>query len=199
MNTVTFQKEGHKYFDASGREVPSVSKIIEHFGISNIDSVRKFVGPAALEASADFGTVVHQTCALHDIDDLAECDPLVLPYLNGWKSFLEDYNPTFLSIEKPMISGVWGYAGTPDRILSDGKYLYVVDIKTGVRTIAEEIQTALYQILAEENIGDRISKRYSVHLSEDDYIIIPHDDKSNINVAKCLLTIYNFKKQKGLL
>jgi hypothetical protein len=57
--------------------------------------------------------------------------------------FLKDYSPAFLSIEQPMISSIWGFAGTPDRVTSDGKYKYIVDIKTGVRTVAEEIQTAL--------------------------------------------------------
>jgi len=199
MNAVTFQKEGHKYFDAEGREVPSVSEILKHFGISDIDSMRKFIGNEALEASAEFGTCVHQTCALHDQDNLAECDPLVIPWLNGWKSFVKDYNPSFLSIEEPMASVIWGFAGTPDRVTSDGKYNYIVDIKTGVKTVAEEIQTALYQILAEENLKIKIAKRYSIHLSEGFYKIVPHEDKGNINTAKCLLGIYTFKKTKGLL
>lgn len=196
MNAVTFQKEGHKYFDKSGREVPSVSEILRHFGISQIETVRKFVGDSAVDASSDFGTIVHDTCTLWDKNDLAECDPLVVPYLNGWKRFKVDYVPTFLTIEEPMISTVWGFAGQPDRVEVG---LIIDDIKTGVNTVAEEIQTALYQILFEENYGKKIQKRRSIHLQENGYKIIPHDDKSNINIAKCLLSVYNFKKSKGLL
>ena len=199
MNKVTFQKDGHKYFDGSGKEVPSVSAILQHFGISQMERVRQMIGDAAIDASSEFGTVVHQTCALNDLDDLASCDELVLPWLKGWRSFLNDYNPQFLSVEKPMISDVWGFAGTPDRITSDGKYAYVVDIKTGVKTVAEEIQTAMYQILAEENMDLKIAKRYSIHLSEGYYKIVPHDDKRDIQIAKSLLTVYNYKKSKGIL
>lgn len=199
MNAVTFQKEGHKYFDATGHEVPSVSEILKHFGISKMEDVRKFIGEGAMDASSNFGTIVHDTCALFDKDDLAECDPLVKPYLNGWKSFLKDYSQQFLTVEKPMISSVWGFAGTPDRITSDGKYAYVVDIKTGVKTVAEEIQTAFYQILAEETLDLKISRRYSIHLSENYYSIVPHSNKGNINIAKSLITIFNYKKGKDLL
>lgn len=199
MNAVTFKKQSHEYFDESGRNVPCVSDILKHFGISKMEDVRKFVGDSVMDASSNFGDVVHATCALHDQDDLAECDPQIFPYLKAWKSFLKDYNPQFLAVEKPMISGIWGFAGTPDRITSDGKYSYVVDIKTGVKTVSEEIQTALYQILAEESLNLKIAKRYSIHLTENYYSIVPHSDRSDINTAKSLITAYNYKLRKGLL
>jgi hypothetical protein len=199
MNAVTFQKEGHKYFDAAGREVPSVSKILQHFGYSDIESVRKFIGDAAVDASSEFGSVVHDTCALYDKDDLAGCDPLVELYLNGWKKYRMVYKPTFIAIEQPLVSKIWGFAGQPDRVEDKANFLAIPDIKTGVVTIAEKIQTALYQILVEENYGQKVIARMSVHLSENNYSIVPHKDKNDINIAKCLLTIYNDKRSKGLL
>lgn len=196
MKTVTFQKDGHKYFNANGHEVPSVSEILRHFGISQIDKVRAIQGDAVIDASSDFGTVIHDTCSLHDMDDIAECDPLVIPYLNGWKKFKEAYKPVFLVIETPMVSEVWNFAGTPDRV---EVVMTIDDIKTGVVTVAEKIQTALYSILVEENLKTKVRNRRSIHLDENSFKIVPHSDASDINTAKCLLNIYNFKKQKGLL
>ncbi len=194
MNSVTFQEEGHLYTNEHGIEVPSVSAILEHFGFSDFS----MVSPKVLEAAQDFGTNVHKTTALHDIDDLAECDSIIQPYLEGWIKFKNDYSiawDDFDLIEVPLYSRVWNFAGTPDRVFGNT----LPDIKSGAKMAHHKIQTALYQILVEENYKIKIKKRYGVYLTAGNYKIDPHKDKTDISIAKSLIQLYNFKKREKLL
>ena len=193
MNAITFQEDGHKYFNDSGIEVPSVSELLHHFGISNFSMVDSRV----LEAASSFGSVVHQTCHLHDIDDLAESDPLVQPYLNQWIKFTNNagFQAGYDLIEKSLYSKVWGYAGTPDRRYDN----ILIDIKTGQEALSHRIQTALYQILVEENLKIKIKERWAVYLREDDYKVVMHKDKTDISIAKSLAQIYAWKRREKLL
>lgn len=189
MNKILFQEEGHIYTTPEGRAVPSVSEILQHFGISDFSHVDGRV----LEAAQKFGTVVHQTCHLYDINDLAECDPKVQPYLDQWIKFCGDLE-AFDVIELPLYSDIWGFAGTPDRLL----YEKVIDIKTGTETASHKIQTAMYQILIEENIGIKIKERMTVYLKPDSYKVVTYKNRFDLTVAKSLITAYNFKKREGL-
>jgi len=192
MNKITFQEDGHLYFNEHGVEVSSVSSILEYFGISNWD----IVDARILEAAQEFGKNVHETTRLSDEDDLESCDPLVNLYLEGWKKFRQDNAiSNFDIIEVPLYSKVWGFAGTPDRVCGS----MLPDIKTGTKTVAHKIQTAFYQILVEENYKIKIKKRLSVYLKEGKYNHDPHKDKSDLSIAKSLISIYNFKKRENLL
>ena len=194
MNKITLVEEGHKYFNEHDIEVVSVSEILEHFGISDVSMIDGRV----LEAASSFGTVVHDTTRLNDIDDLESCDPQIQPYLDQWNKFKEDNNiawDDFSIIEQPLYSTVWGYAGTPDRVCSN----ILVDIKSGAETVAHRIQLALYQILVEENTDTKIKERWTVYLKPDSYKVVEHKDKTDLNIAKSLVSLYNWKKKEKLL
>lgn len=194
MNKITFIKDGHKYFNEHDIQVESVSEILEHFGIADYSHVNEKV----LKAAQDFGIVVHDTCYLSDIDDLAECDPQVEPYLFQWQKFLSDHHipwDEFDLIEKPLYSKIWGFAGTPDRIFLDK----IIDIKTGQPSLAHKIQKAMYQILAEENLDIKIKERWTVYLTANDYKVVEHKDKEDVSIAKSLVALFNWKKREGLL
>jgi len=192
MNKIHFQEEGHLYFNERGVKVPCVSDILAHFGFSDFS----FVNPEVLKAAQDFGSNVHATTHLYDIDDLAECDPQVEPYLDGWIKFKAAYGfDEFEVIEEPMYSKVWGFAGMPDRVFKD----ILPDIKTGSQMVHHKIQTAFYQILVEENYKIKIRKRLSVYLRENKYFTDFHKDRTDINIAKSLASIYNFKRKEKLL
>jgi len=192
VNKITFQKDGHLYFNEHKVEVPSVSFILENFGISDFSMVDGRV----LEAACDFGSNVHDTTYLHDIGDLESCDPLVGEYLTHWIRFLHDYSSrNFQLMEEPLYSKIWGFAGTPDRV-SDGR---LIDIKTGVATVSHKIQSAFYKILIEENTEIKIKKRMTVYLRTNHYLVAEHKDKTDLSIAKSLISIYNFKKRENLL
>lgn len=195
MIECSFNQETHQYFDRSGKRVPCASDILEHFGISNIEDVRGFIGDKAVEASAEFGQNVHATMSLYDLGELESCDPHIEPYLNGWKKYLESVRPQFIAIELPLMSEIWNVAGTPDRVTR----LTIPDIKTGAITIAEAIQTAIYKIIVDESLKVKIKERYSVHLSPNVFKIIQHKDNTDINIAKALINLFNYKIKKGLI
>ena len=166
--------------------MPCVSDILSHFGLINFSNVREDV----LNASLNFGRVVHETCRLYDLDALAGWDSEIDPYLEGWKKFRAEKNPIFRLIEEPLVSRVWSFAGTPDRTCSDS----LLDIKTGQYSVAHQIQTALYKILIEENYGIKIKTRMCVYLKPNNYKIVFHSDKKDISIAKSLISVFNWKR-----
>lgn len=192
MNKIIFEPEGHIYTTPEGKVIPSVSEILEHFGLSDFSYVNQDV----LEAAQKFGNVVHDTTRLFDMDDLESCDPIIEPYLGWWIKFKEDYKiDKFDIIEVPLYSKIWGFAGTPDRLAGS----MLPDIKTGAKMVSHKVQTAFYQILIEENYKIKIKQRLSVYLKPGKYVASPHKDKTDISIAKSLIQIYNFKKREKLL
>ena len=206
MNRVKFEEKDHTYYDDADKEYVSVSRILEYFGISQIDKLKAIHGEEHFAALALFGKEVHKLTAAEDRHELNKWkfDKRLDPYIEGWCSFRHqvNLNKGFLAIEDPLLSKVWGFAGTPDRIVDRGTFLEIPDLKCGCETVAEKIQTALYAILAEENYGKPVKARYTVHLDPKKalgYQVIPHNNKNDINVAKSLMVVWNYKKEKGLL
>ena len=193
-----FDAEKHRYTDKSGKEYPSVSFLLAHFGISNIAEVSKYVKPETMQLSRDFGKELHRTTVMDDQNQLGKCDEGIVPYLLGWRQYVADHKPNFIAYEQPLLSTTWGFAGTPDRVDDRGKWLDVPDIKTGVKTVAEEIQTALYAILIEEHYCKQVKDRYTVHVKEFGYKLERHTDKMDFNIAKSILTIFKYKLKRGL-
>lgn len=200
MNKVTFIPEGHKYIDGNGNEVPSVSRILEWFKITDIDKVRRIHGDEYIDHCSAAGTEIHRICTLDDQGKLKRGDwnPEFTPWLNAWRKYRDEYKPNFLAIEQPLVSMVWGFAGQPDRVEDCGKWLDVIDIKSGVKMKAHEYQTAMYQILIEENYKMKVRQRTCVYLKEDDYKQDRFKNQGIINDVKCLLRTYQLQKQMGV-
>jgi hypothetical protein len=198
MMKAIFKPENHEYFNESGVQYPSVSWLIDRYGYSNMDDVRGYVGDTCMDRAAEFGHILHETTVLDDQDRLGKCDPEIEPYLAGWRQFIADRSPKFISYEQPLLSKQ-GFAGTPDRIEDLGKFLAIVDIKSGVKTVAEEIQTAFYAILAEEHYGKPVKDRFSIHLMPFGYKRHDHKNKNDIMLARCILQLFNDQKRRGLI
>ncbi len=194
MNEVIFQEDTHQYF-LDGKEYPSVTTILKHFGMSDYS----MVGETTLMKAATFGTNFHKTASFYEEGTLGEYSPEFEPWLNGWKKFLKDMAPVSLAIELPMVSKAWGFSGTPDRIYTIRDKAGIWDIKTGTEVPANELQTAGYQILAEENLGIKIKERGTVYVFADGYKLHHHNAKTDDGVFKGLINGYKWKKLKGLL
>jgi len=178
--------------------LPRVTEILRSEGLSDFSMVPMSI----MEPAQKFGTAVHKATELWDketLDVSILSEPLV-PYLNGWKKFLSDFNGIFIVpefIEKSFISKKWGFRGTPDRIVLIDKKTILVDIKTSTGMYpSTSVQTAAYQILVEENTGLRIKERWGIQLNEQgEYKITPYTKISDRTVFLSALNLYKWKKE----
>ena len=193
MEKVIFDSVEHQYFDLNKKEYPSVTKILKHFGMT--PDYDRFGN----EASKNFGLAVHKVTELYDrgtLDDFNYNSKLD-PWLEGYKMFLEEYKPSWISIEEPMISKVWGFAGTTDRVCVIKRNV-LFDIKTGSPDPYHGIQTGGYEVLAEENLNIKIKKRYTLYLATNNFTLVQNENRSDRSIFIGLALAYSFKKRNKL-
>ena len=125
-----FDEATHTYI-LDGEVLPSVTHIIRFLDV-DVDKSR----PWMRDAAAERGSIVHEATALIDYDepDVLENVPYDCQgYVNAYLAFLNDYQPEWEIIERPMWSayGDSAFAGTVDRYgMVKGRKL-ILDIKTG--------------------------------------------------------------------
>lgn len=128
MPEITFDPERHAY-TVDGRPVPSVTQCLDWL----VDW--SAVNPEVLAYKSALGTAVHQMVHFDCRGELDEgdLDPVLAPYLEQWRRFLDESGYTVLQSEL-MVSHRLGYAGTLDLVLGRvaRKRLkrYVCDVKT---------------------------------------------------------------------
>ena len=178
-----------------------VTEVLRGAGLIDLTPIR----PDVLERAQKFGTAVHKATELDDKNDLAmdTVDAPLIPYLEAWKKFKADYKVSFKpeEIEQPVYSLRWKFKGTPDRwpIYINNK-LILLDIKSTTTIMPSvAIQMAAYQIAWEEMTKQRIKERWCIQLTPDGYKIEPYKNESDKSVFLAALTVYNFRKERGLL
>jgi|SRR3989304_5303078 len=179
--------ENHEYL-LNGFTYVSVTTLLKHFGMSpDYDSF-------GTDYSRSLGTVLHEACALLDEDNLGEFDPAITGRLMGYKKFLEMYQPKWEIIEKPLVSVIWRFAGTPDRYgVMDMKNI-ILDIKSGYPDDSHNLQTAGYEILLNAFlVGKKKMERYALYLMENDFKLVKHEDKTDESIFLALTQAYNWK------
>jgi hypothetical protein len=186
---LTFQADGHIY-RYRGRVVPSVSDIIA--------AARDFAGipPDVLQAASERGSDVHLACELDDKGVLDEetVSATVRPYLEAWRKFTREHQPTWTFIEEPMYHRLMSYAGTPDRVGFIDDDFYVPDIKTVVQMHpAFGLQGDGYANLVEAHEGIR-PKRLGIQLKPDgNYALHPYTDPLDRVVFQSMVTVRNWR------
>ena len=86
------------------------------------------------EEGATRGTYVHQACQYYDAGELDEesLDPVLIPYVEGWKKFRADTNVTIAWAEERITDEKLGVTGQPDRLVEwPGVGWAIIDIKSG--------------------------------------------------------------------
>ena len=194
MNQVTFNEEEHKY-SYGGKDYISVTTVIEHFGLSNLEGIPEHI----LETANQFGKAVHKLTYLYDNNNIGKYDKKLEPWLAAWISFKRDYPDLdeivldiktgvkcashaiqtagyailaeeqgrgLVLMEEPLVSQIWGFAGTPDRVYSS---------------------------------SGKIKHRWTVYLSKGKYKREKNKEKSDLSVFKSLMQVYNWKKKAGLV
>jgi len=179
-----FNKQLHEY-RYSGVKIPSVTQIISDVGLSNFGGVNKRM----MQIAQERGTFVHLACELYDKGQLDEAtvDVELLGYLEAWKAFCNDFKPKFIEIEKKYYSEL-GFAGTIDRLAVIGKDSTLIDIKTGGKSQAHEVQSGAYSIFVNP------LSSLTVYLSKDGkYKVEPQNIERGKAVFLYSLEIYKYK------
>ena len=154
------------------------------------------------ERGRERGQEVHRTCHLDDIDDLVEesVSDEIMGYLSGWRKFKADNGYTHIRAEIPMYHAIKRFAGTPDRDCEVKGHRAIVEIKSGSLAPWTAIQTALQQLLCEDEdrragLQHLLRKRYAVHLpGNSTYKLIEYKDRTDRAVAESLILSYKWKR-----
>lgn len=158
-----FDPERHAY-RLDGAPVPSVTQVLEPY------TGLEFVDRRVLEAASEFGRHVHAACHLDNLGALDEAalDPALAPYVGAWRAFLADTGAVVAASERRVASRCHRYAGTLDTLVEWDARRALVDLKSTAsvpRTVGP--QTAAYAEAYTEETGERVARRYCVHLRGD--------------------------------
>ena len=198
MNGLTFDPEKHEY-RRNGLIVPSVTQILEQVGISDFSGIPTEI----LEYAKIRGTMVHKATALDDEGYLDEesIDPVIMPYVEAWRKFKEEFSFVPIMIERMIYHPVFGYCGTLDRtgnIEEDFEKEVILDIKSGVVHIgAVGPQTAAYEEALRNELGGKKRCRYAVKLMDDgNFKLIQCANTLDFEVFKNAASCVNWTNQK---
>lgn len=161
-----FKEDTHQYFKEDGTEVPSVTTILDYVTSRHYGSINQSV----LERAKLRGTAVHEALEMMDYGAEVEVESEILGFCKAYADFLNDYRPTWESIEKVAFSdnGDHSFCGTVDRAGKMNGKPCVLDIKTTSSPTKENYisvcaQTSAYAIA----LGIPNAKRYALYLKSD--------------------------------
>lgn len=157
MSEILLDEATHTY-RVAGEIWPAVSRIIKPLECWD------GIPPDVLEAAAAFGRNVHAACHLHNIGQLGELSPALVPYVDAWKQFLADMDVTVIGSEVRVAHATLRYCGTLDvhALIRDREEL--IDLKsTVVMPRAVGPQTAGYA----NAMGKPRIRRRAVQLRDD--------------------------------
>jgi hypothetical protein len=149
------------------------------------------------DAGRDRGTIVHEITHLHDIGELIEDElvPEYLPRLTAYKKFLKDTGFKVLHSEVPRYHKTHRYAGTPDKVGEFGKYMAVIDLKSGDSKPWHSIQTAGQAELVKDNLSVILVKRFGLQLKTDGtYRLTEHYNRQDAGIWMACLSCFNWKR-----
>jgi hypothetical protein len=162
MPGLEFIEEGHIY-RLNGKILPSVTTILSAEGFNNFGGASE----ALLANRAEFGKMSHLYTAYRDLGILDEgsIPEAIAPILESWELFKKTFKVEILMVEKPLASGKWGFACTPDRVAWVNGKMSVVEFKT-TASIAKSVkwQLAGQQLCVEEALGIEIEDRWVVDI-----------------------------------
>lgn len=197
MSDIKFDPATHAY-TIDGQPVPSVTQVLKATGF--VDTTF-FTDEARTR-----GTYVHRLIELHIMQDLDEStvDPALQGYFDAFKRFQEeaDIDTDTWTVEKPLASPLYRFAGTPDFVgIINGKCA-VIDLKTSVTASpSEQLQTAAYHTLVAENRQEGampVTHRFSLHVSDDGkYKLIEHKDRQDRQIFQAALACYQWQINQG--
>lgn len=198
LSVLEFNAETHTYRMA-GRVLPSVTQVVGAI----------LPGWRASEFFLQRGRALHHACALHDrgILDESTVAEEIAPRLRAWRKFLADSgaeipNPKKDYIEIPRGHGLYGYAGTADRLLCHNGHWVVCDLKS-TNSPQVIVQLGGYALLlGAGETGIKCTRGVSVELRDNgDYRAMwlkKEDLRQGEQAFLAALTVFNFMDKHHL-
>ena len=188
---IEFRESDHSYW-YDGVRVPGVSEIIDGVGLMDPAAKQHYT-----KFYADRGTAVHKATELYDKGTLDESslDPEIVGYVEAYKKFVAEHDPTWVEIEKRGFNKQLFYAGTLDRagFLNEAGAV-VLDIKTGQKAKWHVIQLALYAMLLVQNQNPNL-KLYGLYLKGNSiYKLVDYTDPDILKVAESCIRLYHWQR-----
>ena len=195
MNIV-YTEEPHGYI-VDGKPMDCLSDMMKAMGICGYGSVPDHI----LQKAADLGHAVHKATHLIDIDELGSYDDKIQPYIDGYKTFKDELQPTFIDYEVSVASKALKLATTLDRVAVIGDVISDVEIKTTSALMKKSIriQTAGHKFIynIDKKPKDKIKKRYVLWLrNTGKYELIPMENPRDEGLFISLVNSFNFIKEK---
>lgn len=144
----------------------------------------------------DRGSALHLATQFLDEGDLdwSTVDPAVLPRLRQYQRFKDEVKPEILWIEEVVVNAILGYQGRLDRRLKIAGREGILDIKGPAQAAWQAIQTVLYAAC----FAPLPLARWTLHLSDERYVLIEHRDRDDWTVAKAAVTLVAWRTKHGL-
>ena len=162
QNVIQLSPGGRTYIDVNGNEYARVTDIIsaDDWSLQRM----KAENPGVLQSAADFGTLVHKVCELHDLKQNDEVyqmlsnHPEIAPFYAAWVEWTDLMVKKWLAIEQKVYSLEYRAAGTVDRVglLVGDKKPCIIDIKTS-STLTDKVgvQMAAYRLMYNQSVPKR--------------------------------------------
>ena len=154
---------------------PRVTKVIAAAGL--IDTAHM------AEYDRDRGTVLHECVALlvEGTLDRESVDPAVAGRLAQFERWLVEARPRILACEREVWHEGLKYAGRLDLVIDEGHapFVTIVDIKGPTRQPWHGVQLAAYLHAYADCMVALPARRFTLHLSDDDYRLVQHTDKQD--------------------
>ena len=192
--------EDHRYL-LDNLEIPGVSKILQEAGLSDMSMVK----PEILERNSAFGNAVHAVINFKCKGTLDEesVDHILIPYLQGWDNFVEDFGYVCEKSEYQTHHPVYRYGMTCDQIgrITKGKYLgpAVGDIKSGSPFPSHKYQLAGYKICVDKKANTFILYLNPEFKPGGYKVVFAANNKREQGVFLSALTIFNVRREEGLI
>jgi hypothetical protein len=192
-----FDEPSHRYW-LDGVELPSVTQVLAIAGLTDWSHCGEW--------ARERGSVVHKAIHLELTGglDWSTLPESLHPYVSAELQAIQDLGAEVVASEVRIVSKLYGYAGTLDRVVRINGRLVLWDTKTGPIVPAYGLQTAAYVEAIHEMQpdflgGQRIERRYALRLNADGtYELLPFTDRQDIVNFHAAVRVANWKRQKGL-
>lgn len=187
---IEFNEEDHTY-KVDGVDRPSVTTVLD-----SVFPTRFFCSQEKLERAAAFGRAAHLMLQFWGDGALDEdvLDPSLRLILTQAKEAFKANGWRICSTEQRVAHELYGYAGTVDAIVMDGKQSTgPVDYKTGAKSWKTALQTAAYAETQKEK-GVKIKFRAALYLTTESYKVEFFKESTDFNNFLSALNVHKLKE-----